>query len=187
MPTGEDDRREVVVAGFRIDAIDEAGRLVEIQSGALGPLRGKLRRLLPEHRLRIVKPVVLRGGSSGRRAAMARSSRSRRSPKRGALVDIFDDLMGVVPGLPPHQPGHRSPGGHDRRGAGASPPAAGLPGYRSLPGRDPRNGHARPPGDLWTLLPAACDDQRAVHDRRAGPAAWNAPSGSPSGSRTACA
>ena len=57
--SGEDDRREVRVAGFRIDAIDESGRLIEIQSGALGPLCGKLRRLLPQHRLRIVKPVVL--------------------------------------------------------------------------------------------------------------------------------
>jgi len=93
---GEDGRREVVVEGFRVDAIDDVGRLVEIQSGALGPLRGKLRQLLPEHRLRIVKPVVLK------RRVVRRSRRdgpvvsARCSPKRGALVDVFDDLMGVV-------------------------------------------------------------------------------------------
>jgi hypothetical protein len=93
---GEDDRREVVVDGFRVDAIDEAGRLVEIQSGAMGPLRRKLRRLLPERRLRIVKPVVLK------RRVVRRSRRdgpvvsARYSPKRGELFDVFDDLMGLV-------------------------------------------------------------------------------------------
>src|SRR5579883_2246090 len=58
--TGGSGRPEVVIGGFRVDAVDEAGRLVEVQSGPLGPLRGKLRRLLPDHRVRIVKPVVLR-------------------------------------------------------------------------------------------------------------------------------
>jgi hypothetical protein len=91
---------EVTVEGFRIDAIDGDGRLVEIQSGALGPLRGKLRSLLPRHRVRVVKPVVL-----GRR--LVRKARPdgpvvsvRRSPKRGSLVDVFDDLVGVVPVFP---------------------------------------------------------------------------------------
>jgi hypothetical protein len=90
------DRREVRVAGFRIDAIDQTGCLVEIQSGALGPLCRKLQKLLPEHRLRIVKPIVLA------RRLVQTSPRSgsvisvRRSPKRGSLVDIFDDLIGLV-------------------------------------------------------------------------------------------
>ena len=57
---GGSGRPEIVVDGFRVDAVDQAGRLIEVQSGALGPLRGKLRRLLPEHRIRIVKPVVLK-------------------------------------------------------------------------------------------------------------------------------
>ena len=47
--TGGDGRSEVPIRGYRIDAVDEAGRLVEVQSGPLGPLRGKLGRLLPEH------------------------------------------------------------------------------------------------------------------------------------------
>jgi hypothetical protein len=94
--TGGSRRPEVVVRGFRIDAIDDAGRLVEVQSGPLGPLRGKLRRLLPDHRVRIVKPVALR------RRVVRRSRRdgpdlsARCSPKRGALHDVFDDLVGVV-------------------------------------------------------------------------------------------
>ena len=82
--------------GFALTPLTVAGRLVEIQSGPLGPLRGKLRRLLPEHRIRIVKPVALR------RRIVRRSKRdgpdlsARCSPKRGALLDVFDDLMGIV-------------------------------------------------------------------------------------------
>jgi hypothetical protein len=93
---GEDDRREVIVDGFRVDAIDDAGRLVEIQSGALGPLREKLRRLLPERRLRIVKPVVLNRRVIRRSRHDGPVVSMRFSPKRGALFDVFDDLMGVV-------------------------------------------------------------------------------------------
>jgi hypothetical protein len=93
---GQDGRREVKVGGFRVDAIDDTGRLVEIQSGALGPLRGKLRKLLPERRLRIVKPVVLRWRVIRRSRHDGPVVSVRYSPKRGALFDVFDDLMGVV-------------------------------------------------------------------------------------------
>src|SRR3712207_5908641 len=52
-------RSEVVVGGYRVDAVAPDGQLVEVQSGALGPLRAKLTRLLREHRVRVVKPVVV--------------------------------------------------------------------------------------------------------------------------------
>ncbi len=89
-------RPEIVVERFRVDAVDETGRLVEVQSGALGPLRAKLRRLLPEHRIRIIKPIVLK------RRVVRKSRRdgpilsARLSPKRGELLDVFDDLIGMV-------------------------------------------------------------------------------------------
>ncbi len=57
--SGDAQRFEVRIEGFRIDAVDDAGRLVEIQSGPLGPLRPKLRALLPRHCIRVVKPLVL--------------------------------------------------------------------------------------------------------------------------------
>ena len=85
--SGGDGRPEVPVRGFRIDAMDDAGRLVEVQSGPLGPLRGKLSRLLPDHRIRIVKPVdpAARGWSVGcGRDGPDLSARS--SPKRGAIA-----------------------------------------------------------------------------------------------------
>lgn len=94
--TGGSGRPEIAVDRFRVDAIDHTGRLVEVQSGALGPLCGKLRRLLPEHRMRIVKPVVLRRRVVRRQRADGPDIGARSSPKRGSLVDVFDDLVGVV-------------------------------------------------------------------------------------------
>jgi hypothetical protein len=94
--TGGDRRPEVPIRGFRIDAVDDAGRLVEVQSGPLGPLRGKLRRLLPDHRVRIVKPVILRRRVVRRDRPDGPDVSARSSPKRGALHDVFDDLIGVV-------------------------------------------------------------------------------------------
>jgi len=153
---GVDGRREVVIEGFRIDAIDDAGRLVEIQSGALGPLRGKLRRLLPEHRLRIVKPVVLK------RRVVRRSRRggpvvsARCSPKRGSLVDVFDDLMGVVRVFP-----HSN---LDIEVLGVTidevrVPRRRWPRYRVIDrclGEIHDSTTLARAGDLWALLPASC-------------------------------
>ena len=163
--TGGSQRPEVAICGFRVDAVDDAGRLVEVQSGALGPLRGKLRRLLPEHRIRIVKPVVLK------RRVVRRSRRdgpdlsARCSPKRGELHDVFDDLIGVVRVFPHANldieilgvtieevrvPRRRWPGYivADRR-LGA------IHGTTSLV-------HA---GDLWALLPERCDGRAAFTTR----------------------
>jgi hypothetical protein len=173
---GDDDRREVRIAGFRIDAIDDAGRLIEIQSGALGPLCGKLRRLLPQYRLRIVKPVVL-----SRRLVRA-SARGgsvisvRQSPKRGALIDIFDDLMGLVRIFP-----HTN---LDIEVLGVTIdevriPRRRRPGYTVV---DRRLGLIHETAtlaracDLWNILPAACDDDEAFTTaelaRRLGRPVW---------------
>jgi hypothetical protein len=94
--TGGDRRPEVPIRGFRVDAVDAAGRLVEVQSGPLGPLRGKLSRLLPDHRVRIVKPVILRRRVVRRHRVDGPDLSARSSPKRGSLHDVFDDLVGVV-------------------------------------------------------------------------------------------
>lgn len=89
-------RSEVALAGFRIDAIDSEGGLVEVQSGALGPLRGKLARLLTDHRIRVVKPVVVARRIVRRARRDGADLSARMSPKRGDLRDVFDDLIGLV-------------------------------------------------------------------------------------------
>jgi hypothetical protein len=163
---GGSGRLEVVVERFRVDAVDESGRLVEVQSGAMGPLRGKLRRLLPEHRIRIVKPVVLkrRVVRKSRREGPVLSARF--SPKRGALLDIFDDLIGMVRVFP-----------HcnleiDVLGVAIEEiriPRRRWPGYR-VADRCLSEIHESATlikaGDLWALLPGNCDGQEpfTTHD-----------------------
>jgi hypothetical protein len=93
---GQGDRLEVTVDGFRIDAIALDGSLIEVQSGALGPLREKLVRLLPRYHMRIVKPLI-----AGRRIMrQTRGGRAigspRWSPKRATMIDFFDDLVGLA-------------------------------------------------------------------------------------------
>ncbi len=154
---GEQGHREVKVERYRIDAVDDTGRLVEIQSGALGPLRGKLRRLLPDYRIRIVKPVVItrRGVRRERRDGPVVSAR--RSPKRGTLIDVFDDLMGVVRIFPHFN--------LDIEVLGVSidevrVPRRRWPGYRVVDrclGEIHGTTSLTRAGDLWTLLPASCD------------------------------
>ncbi len=154
--TGGDGHLEVVVGGFRVDAVDESGRLVEVQSGALGPLRGKLERLLPDHRIRIVKPVPFRRRIVRRARPEGPDVSSRYSPSRGALHDVFEDLIGVVRVFP-----HAN---LDIQILGVTidevrVPRQRRPGYAVA---DRRLGeihqttslvHA---GDLWGLLPESC-------------------------------
>jgi hypothetical protein len=98
--SGSGGHSEVTLKGFRIDAVDGAGLLVEIQSGPLGPLRAKLGRLLPEHRVRVVKPVVLERRVVRRARTDGPDLSARRSPKRGSVVDLFEDLVGLARLLP---------------------------------------------------------------------------------------
>lgn len=85
-------RTEVVCRGYRIDAVC-GEELVEIQHASLGSIRTKIARLLETHAVRVVKPIVAtkllvkfdkRGGAEIER---------RKSPKRGELIDLFDELV----------------------------------------------------------------------------------------------
>jgi hypothetical protein len=89
-------RTEVSAAGFRIDAIGPDGLLIEVQSGPLGPLRAKLARLLPAHRVRVVKPLVVERWLVRRARRQGPDLSSRRSPKRAQAVDLFDDFVGLA-------------------------------------------------------------------------------------------
>lgn len=86
------EHREVVWDRWRIDAVRD-NELIEIQHGSLSAIRDKIRRLLARHAVRVVKPIVVtkqlvkldgRGGEVVSR---------RRSPKRGKLLDLFDEMV----------------------------------------------------------------------------------------------
>jgi hypothetical protein len=89
-------RCEVAVGGYRIDAVDDEGTLFEVQSGPLGALKSKLRDLLSDYRICVVKPVVVRRRIVRRDRADGPERSSRQSPKRGELLDVFEDLVGVA-------------------------------------------------------------------------------------------
>ena len=85
-------RFEVPVDGYRIDVV--CGRqLVEIQSGPLAAIRDKVRALLEDHRVLIVKPIVVEKLLVKRAAKGGEIVHRRLSPKRGQLLDVFHDLV----------------------------------------------------------------------------------------------
>ncbi len=83
---------EVRMAGYRIDAV--IGRqLIEIQHGSLAAIRDKVRRLLAKHDVLVVKPIVAR--KTLVKQGLLGISR-RQSPKRGTLLDLFEELVYFV-------------------------------------------------------------------------------------------
>ena len=99
---GTGGRTEVSLSGYRVDAIGGDGTLVEVQSGALGPLRGKLATLLGRAgvSVRVVKPVVVARRVVRRARPEGADLSARFSPKRGSLADVFDDLVGLARTFP---------------------------------------------------------------------------------------
>lgn len=85
-------RYEVPLGRFRIDVLNP-GELVEIQHGSLAAIRRKTEILVVDHCVRVVKPIIALktivrlahedGPEIGRRL----------SPKRGQLLEIFDELV----------------------------------------------------------------------------------------------
>jgi hypothetical protein len=89
---GEGARCEVRLAGYRIDAV-VGDELIEVQHGPLAAIRDKIARLLESHCVRVVKPIVARKTLVYRRRKAGKVARRRLSPKRGQLLDLFDELI----------------------------------------------------------------------------------------------
>ena len=157
-------RSEVTFDAFRVDAVAADGVLVEVQSGALAPLRPKLRRLLQGHRVLVVKPVVLTRRLIRRAGCDGTDLSARISPKRGTLVDVFNDLVGLA-GVFPNRNLRVDVVAveidevrisHRRR-----------PGYAVADRRLRSVGASvalRDPDDLWALLPVAVEGNFTTRD-----------------------
>ena len=63
--------------------------LIEIQTGSFAAMGNKLDHLLAEHRILLVHPVIVE------RRIERDGARPRRSPKRGGLLDVFDELVSI--------------------------------------------------------------------------------------------
>lgn len=83
---------EVRLDGFRIDAVCN-GELIEIQQGPLAAIREKVRTLLAQHRVRVVKPIVAAKHLVRLAGAGGSPVGRRRSPKRGSLLEVFNELV----------------------------------------------------------------------------------------------
>lgn len=92
MYAGDEGETEVRLGKYRIDAV-VSGELVEIQHGGLGAIRDKIRTLVDNHSVRVVKPIVASKVLVKRKKQGGAIVSRRRSPKRGSLLDIFDDLV----------------------------------------------------------------------------------------------
>jgi len=89
---GEEARFEVALGNYRIDVVS-GDHLVEIQHGSLSAIRDKVRKLLVRHRVLVVKPIVVRKLLVKQAAKGGRVTDRRMSPKRGRLLDLFDELI----------------------------------------------------------------------------------------------
>ncbi len=93
------DQHEVVVDGYRIDAI-AGGRLVEIQQAGLAAIRPKIATLLKSHDVTVVKPLVARKVLIKRTRKGGKVESTRTSPKHATFFDLFDELVNFVTVFP---------------------------------------------------------------------------------------
>ncbi len=84
--------QEVKLGNYRIDVMN-SDLLVEIQHGSLAAIRDKINHLLPHHRVLVVKPIVARKRITRLKRAGGHVVSQRWSPKRGRLLDLFDELV----------------------------------------------------------------------------------------------
>ncbi len=83
---------EAPLGRYRIDVVCD-GELIEIQHGSLSAIRDKVRNLLRDHRVLVVKPIVVRKRLVKQDARGGRVVSRRLSPKRGRDIDFFHELI----------------------------------------------------------------------------------------------
>ena len=84
--------QEVNCEGYRIDAV-RGDELVEVQHGSLAAIRDKIAALLANYRITVVKPIVARKQLVKLDKRDGKVLQRRLSPKRGDLLNLFDELV----------------------------------------------------------------------------------------------
>lgn len=83
---------EVPWGRYRIDVVRD-GQLIEIQHASLASIRDKIGRLIKKHSVLVVKPIVVRRHLVKLSRRQGKVVGRRLSPKRGQLLDLFDELI----------------------------------------------------------------------------------------------
>lgn len=92
------DALEVRVAGCIIDVVRADGTLIEVQTSNFSALKRKLPRLLPEHRVRVIYPVI--GERWITRLLADGTTTRRKSPLKQNAAHLFRQLVFIVPFIP---------------------------------------------------------------------------------------
>lgn len=87
------DQFEHPVDGYVVDIV-RGERLIEIQTGNFTAIKQKLGRLLPHHPVHLLYPVVQEKWIV-RETAVGHPLSRRKSPKRGQVVDVFNELVHI--------------------------------------------------------------------------------------------
>lgn len=83
---------EVVVGRYRIDAV-RSDELIEVQCASLSAINTKIKALVHRHTVRVVKPIIIRTRIAKKPNAKGKVTSRRLSPKRGDVLDLFEDLI----------------------------------------------------------------------------------------------
>ncbi len=86
------DQVEVAVDGYVVDIL-QGGALIEIQTGNFSTVRDKLRDLVRTHPVRLVYPLAQEKWLYKLPKPGWDSPRRRKSPKRGRVEDVFQELV----------------------------------------------------------------------------------------------
>ena len=98
------DQIEVAVNGYVIDIVrgaeargdpDRGAELIEIQTGNFSALKRKLPALLENHRVRLIYPIAQAKWITRVKADGKTQMSRRKSPRRGALEDMFVELVSL--------------------------------------------------------------------------------------------
>jgi len=92
MYAGKGARIEVPLENYRIDVV-RGDQLVEIQHGSLAAIRDKIRKLLKDHSVLVVKPLIVRKQLVKTKSRGGPVVSRRLSPKRGDIFDLFGELV----------------------------------------------------------------------------------------------
>jgi hypothetical protein len=95
------DKTEVAVDGYVVDILRD-GLIIEIQTGHFSKIARKMRRLVDNHRVRLVYPVPRDLWIVKTPRTAGDAATRRKSPKHLAIVDVFDQLVSF-PDLIAHQ------------------------------------------------------------------------------------
>jgi len=85
-------RQEVPLDKYRIDVV-RGDVLVEIQLGSIAAIRDKIHKLLVDHYVLVVKPIIARKHLIKLDKRDGDVVSRRRSPKRGNIMNLFDELV----------------------------------------------------------------------------------------------